>query len=186
MTCARCRPPMPQLRRFARSGWRPRAKEGSVAGVRLNEMLKAWGVAGRAAILMLCVLVAAQSAGAFAASTHGHRSCHDERAASGQMAHSEGHDHADHRHASSDRAQAESKASRQHDETAPPTDGIGGSHGGGCCGWLCSAAMLPPFPMVRPAYVSGSAVASSPADAPQTARPRGLFRPPRMSPGIIA
>jgi hypothetical protein len=177
---------MPQPRRFVGLGWPSRSEEDAVAGIKLNEMLRAWGVAGKAAILMLCILVGAQAVGAFASSAHGSRPCHDERAAPAQAAQTERHDHSAHDHASGDHAHASPDAVQGHDEHFSGTSDGGTSHHGGCCGWLCSAATLPSSQTIRLAYASGGAVTLPPASAPETARPLGLFRPPRLSSGIIA
>jgi hypothetical protein len=160
-----------------------------VAGLTLNEILKAWGVAGKAMALMLCVLVAAQSVGAFAASAKGPRSCHGGHGtAATQPAHAAGHDHASHEHASGNRHAHSAEDTRWgHDEQPSHAEDEGRSHSGvGCCGWLCSAATLPPSSLIRPAYVSGVTVALPLVGAPETARPLGLFRPPRMLAAIIA
>ncbi len=157
-----------------------------MAGIKLNEMLRAWGVAGKAAILMLCMLVGAQAVGAFASSAHGSRPCHGERAAAAPAAQTERHDHSAHEHPSGGHAHSSPDALPGNDEHTSNTSDDVGSHQGGCCGWLCSAATLPPFPMNPPAYASGGVVTLPPASAPEAARPLGLFRPPILSSGIIA
>jgi hypothetical protein len=149
-------------------------------------MLRAWGVAGKAAVLVLCALVAAQAFGVFSASAHGPRPCHDERAAAAQASQAEHHTQAGHMHASDSRGHATHHAAQAQDEGAADTDNTGKSHSSGCCGWLCSAALLTPSHVIRPALVPGSGVAFSPTSATENARPQGLFRPPRMFSGIIA
>jgi hypothetical protein len=146
-------------------------------------MLKAWGVAGEAMVLMLCVLVAAQSVGAFAASAKDPRSCHDGHgAAATQSAHAVAHDHAGHDHASdNDHPHFTDDAGPRHAEQPSQAEDEGKSHSStGCCGWLCSAATLPRFSMVRPACVSGVTVTPPLVGAPENSRSQGLFRPPRV------
>jgi hypothetical protein len=152
-------------------------------------MLKAWGMAGKAMVLMLCVMVAAQSVGAFAAFVQGPQGCHEGHgAASAQPAQAQQHDQAAHEHGSDHHhGQALSEAEQHHAQPLSDAGDEGRPHNGaGCCGWLCSAATLPPFFMIRPAYISGVTVALPLAGTPENARPRGLFRPPRTSAHVIA
>jgi hypothetical protein len=181
---------MPQERRFVRQGWQSNPGLDAVAGLKLNEMLKAGGVAAKAAILMLCVLVWAQALGAFAAEAHGSRPCHDRSSQPASVTHSHDlrsadaeHPHQGDHHASD--AVAPEKA-RDHHDHAGKADGAANSHMGGCCGWLCSAATLPPLPVIRPAFLLKGAVSVPLAVALEDARLRGLFRPPRITQRPVA
>jgi hypothetical protein len=139
--------------------------------MRVMKMLRICGWTARAAILMLCILVAAQSVSVHAEPPHDHADC--DHAAAPQAHDDAGHDHA-HDH------DAQASAPHDHGSSTPSADPAAASHGSGCCGWFCSAATLPPAVSCKPL-----AAATMVAPLPLTglhdgARLAGLFRPPRM------
>ncbi|WP_125461749.1 MULTISPECIES: hypothetical protein [Rhodomicrobium] len=127
----------------------------------------------RAAVLLLGILVAAQSVSVHAEPPHDHADC--DHSAAPQALGGAGHDHADdHDH------DAQASAPHDHGSSTPSADPAAASHGSGCCGWFCSAATLPLAMSCKP-LLTAIMVAPLPLTGLHDgARLAGLFRPPRM------
>jgi hypothetical protein len=153
----------------------------TVAAMRLTAMLRSWGAAGKAAILGLCIVIAAQSAGVYAASAHDHSSCGRATA----TANKNGAPHSkpgNHHQSHSEAPASDATDAHSHDGN---NDTAGKSHASGCCGWLCSAATLPPMPEYRPASMTRISPQARSSAAREKARLDGLFRPPRLLPLFV-
>lgn len=135
-------------------------------------ILGVWKGAGKAAIVALCILIAAQSAGVSAWASHDHNDCAGHGASESKPAARIAHD-GEHPH-------SHAAAPHPHEESSQAPTGHGKSHhSGDCCGWLCAAATLPLLTVSRAMPGLPATLPPPVTAACENAHLEDLFRPPR-------